>query len=311
MPALIRHQDRVGLMEIDVPTPGEADVLIRILFAGICRTDLYVADGLIPVSRPTTLGHEFSGVVIRAPAGCELARGDLVTAIPQVPCGACPSCHGAAVWLDTPTCLRSRMLGIQRDGIFAGYVAMPAGNVVRVPSSMRPQVAAYTEPVAAAMAVLKAPIEAAERGLIVGENRIAELTRRVLVAHGFERVDLVAAADSPATTLHGRYDFAVEASATRDTLRACVDAVKPRGCVVLKSRPAESVPLAVAACVAKELNLVAVNYGSFRAAIDAMATGKLQVDDLFEEAVPLDDYASAFARARRIESKKSFFKLAA
>jgi threonine dehydrogenase-like Zn-dependent dehydrogenase len=143
------------------------------------------------------------------------------------------------------------------------------------------------------MAVLKTPIRPDERGLVSGDGRIAELTRRVLAAHGFRNV--ASAGDGP-------FDFAVD---TGGPLGALLAVVRPGGRVILKSRPFEPVPFDLARAVAKEITLHGASYGSFRAAIALL--DRLEVDDLFEEAAPLEDFERVLARARRAESKKLFF----
>jgi threonine dehydrogenase-like Zn-dependent dehydrogenase len=256
-------------------------VLVRVAFAGVCRTDVYAADGRLSVDTPRVLGHELSGVVEEGePLGAH------VTVVPALPCARC-------AWADPPRCAEPAMLGLERDGAFAEYVVVPRQAVLEVPPSLPLQRAAYVEPVAAALAVLKTPIAKDERGLVMGKSRIAELTRRVLAAHGFANV--MAEGDGP-------FDFVVE---TGEPLASAIARARPGGRVILKSRPFEPVPLDLARAVAKEITLHGASYGSFRAAIALLE--RLSVDDLFEPPAPLDDYARVFARARREESKKLFF----
>jgi threonine dehydrogenase-like Zn-dependent dehydrogenase len=279
MRALVREAGGVRLARVPLPAPGPGEVLVRVAFAGVCRTDVYVADGRVPVDPPRILGHELSGTT---------EDGARVTAIPLVPCERC-------AFADPPTCAEPRMLGVQRDGAFAEYVAVPRAAVLEVPRAMPLRRAAYVEPVAAAIAVLGTPIDKTDRGLVPGDNRIAELTRRVLAAHGFTRV---------AREGDGPFDFAVESDGQLDPLLA---RVRRGGRVVLKSRPFEPVPLDLARAVAKEITLHGANYGQFRAAIALLE--RLEVEDLFEDAAPLEDFARVFLRARVAEAKKFFFVL--
>jgi threonine dehydrogenase-like Zn-dependent dehydrogenase len=280
MKAILREAGGVRLARVPIPERGPGEVLVRVAFAGVCRTDVYVADGRLAVDGPRVLGHELSGVVWEGERA-----GMRVTAIPLVPCARC-------TFSDPPSCAEPQMLGLHRDGAFAEYVALPARAVLEVPDAMPLRRAAYVEPVAAALAVLKTPIKPDERGLVMGENRIAELTRRVLRAHGF----------GVATDGEGPFDFVVE---TGEPLGALLARVKPGGRVILKSRPFEPVPLDLARAVAKEITLHGASYGSFRAAIALLE--RLCVDDLFEDAAPLEDFARVLARARANEARKLFF----
>src|SRR5262245_28923258 len=94
MTALVRHGSWVGLRQLPRPRPGDGEVLVRVVVAGICRTDLHVAAGLLPAADPVVLGHEFAGVVEAAGSRVEgLRRGDRVAVMPVLPCGACPPCR--------------------------------------------------------------------------------------------------------------------------------------------------------------------------------------------------------------------------
>jgi L-iditol 2-dehydrogenase len=190
--------------------------------------------------------------------------------------------------------------------VFAERIALPASVVLPLPESLSLAIGAYVEPVAATLAVLRAPIARGERGLVLGEGRIAELTRRVLVACGFERIELVATA---ALVPKSTFDFAIETRATDEAFDALISAIVPGGRIVLKSRPAAKVSLDVSRAVAREVSLHAVRYGSFREAIALLASGRLAIDDLLERPASLGDYERVFAEARGSEAKKALFEI--
>ena len=68
MQAVYATGQTVELRTVPVPTISPDEVLIAIRAVGLCRTDLYVASGEIPVNWPLILGHEFSGTVVDAGA---------------------------------------------------------------------------------------------------------------------------------------------------------------------------------------------------------------------------------------------------
>ncbi|HEX4512307.1 MAG TPA: alcohol dehydrogenase catalytic domain-containing protein, partial [Polyangiaceae bacterium] len=160
MRALVRD-GKIALAERAVPALAEDEVLVEVKRAGICRTDVYVADGTLAVREPRVLGHEAAGVV--ASDHPRLPRGARVAIDPVKPC----------------------MLGVDRDGAFADFVAVPASTVHRVPDDLRWEAAAMAEPVAAALGVLRAPIHKRARGAVHGSGRIADLVVRVLEVAGF------------------------------------------------------------------------------------------------------------------------------
>jgi len=267
------------LARVALRAPQAGWVRARVLLAGICRTDLYAARGEIAVDEGRVLGHELVGEV----------EGDRVTVSPLVPCGACGGCARGR-------CGAPRMIGVAIDGAFAEHVVVPAAAVHRVPRELPLRRAAYVEPIAASLAVLRAPIRPSERGLVVGEGRIAALTERILRAHGFERVARSGSADGEP------FDFAIETSA--DRLDEALRAVRPGGVVVLKSRPARAVPLDLARAVLNDVTLASVSYAPFDEAIALAAT--LPIDDLLGDAFPLERFETAFARASEPGAPKIF-----
>jgi threonine dehydrogenase-like Zn-dependent dehydrogenase len=295
MQALVRTDAGPALVTRPLPRRQPGEALIQVLLTGICRTDLFAADGQLPVAPLRVLGHETAGLVAEADRDAPLRPGQRVAIHPILACGGCRPC------LAGHACSRPRMLGLDEDGAFAGWMVVPASAVWPVPDALSLERVAYVEPVAAALAVLRAPIDRARRGLVVGTNRIAQLTLRVLAAHGFRGVSQIAAGDP---VDEDAFDWAIETLATAETMEALLRAVRPGGVVVLKSRPAGRVPLDLARAVRKDLSLHAVSYAPFADAIDLL--GRLEVDDLLGERAPLADFREVFARARADESRKLF-----
>jgi threonine 3-dehydrogenase len=138
MRALVKEGPRPGIVLRERPTPpcGPTDVLIRVHHAGVCGTDLHIwewdswASGRL--KPPVVVGHEFAGEIVEvgraAAVGGLLAAGDLVTAEGHIVCGHCLQCRLGAAHL----CQRTQVIGVDRDGAFADYVAMPATNVMKL-----------------------------------------------------------------------------------------------------------------------------------------------------------------------------------
>jgi L-iditol 2-dehydrogenase len=302
MKAVVKEGRAACVRRVPRPGVGTGEVLVRVAVAGLCRTDVYVAEGRLPARDPVVLGHEFAGVVEEVGPGVQgLARGARVTAMPVIPCGSCAPC---AAGRDT-TCLARTMLGVDRDGAFAEFVAVPAKVVYPVPDSLPFRAAAYAEPVAAALALLHSGIRPGQRGLIHGRNRFALLAARVLKVHGFTDVTVHDPAGGPPEA--NAYDFVVETTATTRVLAEVVRAVRPFGTVILKSRPARPPGLDVLSAVQKELTFRAVHYGPFAKAVDLLAEGRLDVADLLGPVHHLEDFPRVLAGAGKDESAKVFF----
>lgn len=290
MKALVKSQSHVAWHS----TPrrgilGPHDVEIQVVVAGICRTDLYAASGRIATADPVILGHEFAGRIVNL--GPEVSRfvvGDHVTASPLL---------GP---VDAP-----QMVGVDLDGGFGEYVTLPEELLYKVPEDMCWRRAAYVEPVAASLAVLDAPIDPDEVGVILGTGRIGELTLRILRAKGFQKVRVLTLQEARALST-GTLDFVIETWASEETFNEIFRLLRPGGVLVLKSRPEGPVALDVLTAVRKELRLIGAHYGPFPAAIELLAEG-LAVEDLLGPSHDPASFAEVFSMLEGDESRKHFF----
>lgn len=297
MKALVKQQHGVAVATLPTPQALPGTVVIAVALSGICRTDLYVAQGIIKTRTPLVLGHEFSGTIT--------ATGDGVTALKTGQrVGVMPLFAAAnAPLTDAIDYARTSMLGLHDDGSFAEYVRVPAHAVYAIPDAMTWKQGAYLEPVAASLAVANAQISATGKGLIYGDNRISRLTERCLRARGFADISVC---DSNSDLPDNTYDFIVETLANSETMARIVTALKPGGRLILKSRQHAPVSFNINQLVMKGITIEAVSYAPFQEGIDLIASGKLAVDDLFGNVYALDDYAAAFDADMKGESKKIF-----
>jgi threonine 3-dehydrogenase len=138
MRALVKDAAGPGmtLRELPRPTCGPSDVLIQVRHAGVCGTDLHIWEwdswASARMRLPVVVGHEFAGQIValgaEARRGGTLEAGDLVTAEGHIVCGHCLQCRTGNAHL----CQRTQVIGVDRDGAFADYIAMPASNVMRL-----------------------------------------------------------------------------------------------------------------------------------------------------------------------------------
>jgi propanol-preferring alcohol dehydrogenase len=124
------------LRELPVPEPGPGEILLRVLACGVCRTDLHLADGDLPLAGPTVPGHEVVGEVVRRGAGVERFReGDRAgVAWLGWACGACERCRAGRENL----CVRARFTGWQRPGGYAEYMVADARFAYPLPPEGEP-----------------------------------------------------------------------------------------------------------------------------------------------------------------------------
>lgn len=124
---------RAGNLPVSAPGPGE--LLVRVLACGVCRTDLHVAEGDLPVHRAGVVpGHEVVGEVVDADGG-DFRVGDLVgIAWLRHTCGTCRYCLRGAENL----CPESRYTGWDWGGGYAEYAVVPVDYAHRLPGGYSP-----------------------------------------------------------------------------------------------------------------------------------------------------------------------------
>ena len=132
MQAIVKAQRAPGLKVTSVPKPtaGPGEVLIAVRHAGVCGTDLHIADwdpwAQSRIRPPVVVGHEFAGEIVAVGDGVAgLKTGQLVTAEGHIVCGHCLQCRSG----NGHICQNTRIIGVDRDGAFAEYIVMPAPNV--------------------------------------------------------------------------------------------------------------------------------------------------------------------------------------
>ncbi|HUL02570.1 MAG TPA: L-threonine 3-dehydrogenase [Gemmatimonadales bacterium] len=133
MHAIVKQHRAPGLTVTTVPkpTPGPGEVLIAVRHAGVCGTDLHIADwdawAQSRLHPPLVIGHEFAGEIAAVGDRVEeLTTGQMVTAEGHIVCGHCLQCRTG----NSHICRRTKIIGVDRDGAFADFIVMPATNVL-------------------------------------------------------------------------------------------------------------------------------------------------------------------------------------
>lgn len=270
MKALVRDHEVTELRPHPLLT-GEGLSEVRIEMVGLCWTDLWVADGSKGAPYPIVLGHEACG---------RTSDGRQVAIFP---------------WWE------GRQLGVERDGLLTPVAWLPESLLRTLPSAVDPRRVVYAEPVCAALSVMESGIKKQERGLVCGRDRLALLTQRVLLHHGFEQVEL----GEPSG---GYYDFVVEGLDTE--IPSLMGLLRPRGRLLVKRRSSRPLVLDRALCLPRELVLEFCFYGSFERAVDLVADPDFPLEDLFGPAYALSEFGRAFEHAASLDRQKVFLRCA-
>ena len=148
MQAIVKEKRAPGLTvkSVPKPAPGPGEVLIAVRHAGVCGTDLHIADwdpwAQSRIKPPIVVGHEFAGEIQGLGDGVTGLRvGQLVTAEGHIVCGHCLQCRTG----NSHICKNTRIIGVDRDGAFAEYIVMPTTNVLTL-SGIPTEVGAIMDP---------------------------------------------------------------------------------------------------------------------------------------------------------------------
>jgi len=118
----------------DDPIPDPGEVRLRVYACGVCHTDLHIAEGDLPVHRPSVvLGHQIVGAVDRIGAGIDPSLVGSRVGVTWLAwaCGECDACRRG----DENLCDRARFTGYDVDGGFAEYATAAAAFVVPIPQA--------------------------------------------------------------------------------------------------------------------------------------------------------------------------------
>lgn len=296
------------------PTPAAGQVLIRPTRLGICSTDIELCRGYMGFEG--VLGHEFVGVVEAAAdeAGKPWIGKRVVGRINCV-CGACDMCKAGL-----PEHCRDRtVLGIAgRDGCFAERFALPAANLHAVPDHVEDDAAVFVEPLAAAFQIVRQlAIEGRPYITVLGDGRLGLLCAQVLsrlnatvrcVGKHPRKLELcekwgVKQRLLDEVGMRKDQDIVVDCTGSPTGLPTALKMVRPRGTVVMKTTVAPSQwqehPADLAAVVIDEISVIGSRCGPFPEAIDALASGTVEVTSLITRRMKLSDGPDTLTTAAR------------
>lgn len=188
----------IRVEETTIPTPNDNQVKIEVKFTGICGSDLHEythGPQLIPTEKPyplnghkgvTTLGHEFSGVVVETGKNVtNIKKGDRVTVEPIFRNPESPFIATGEYNLSEPL----GFVGLTANGAFANYVVVEDYMVHKMPDKMTFEQGAIVEPTAvAAYAIHQSGMKMGDTVFIVGAGPIGLLTVQVAVATGASQI---------------------------------------------------------------------------------------------------------------------------
>jgi 2-desacetyl-2-hydroxyethyl bacteriochlorophyllide A dehydrogenase len=310
----------MGIKEISVPAPREGEALLKVLYGGICGSDLGTYKGSALYSEyPRIPGHEFSARIIKIGVNEKgLTEGMIVTCNPYFNCGVCYSCTRGYV----NCCTGNQTMGAQRDGAFQEFLTMPIERIFDV-RGLPPRLAALVEPFCIGHHAMKrVQVKPGERVLVVGAGTIglfaataaklagasvyicdvAQTKLNLVGVFGFDGTilnsDDESFADRVSEITGGNgFDVCVEAVGIPSTFMNCINAAAYRGRVVVVGIGKQSLNFHYSILQKKELDV----FGSrnalntdFLEAIETFKEGKINLESIISCVYPLDEVSCAF-----------------
>lgn len=187
MTAVIKPEQAPGLAlaEVPIPTIGPQDALIKVTATSICGTDLHIYKwdewARRRIRPPLVVGHEFCGHVVAVGRDvAEVKEGDFVSAESHIICGRCAQCRTG----NGHICHNTQIIGVDRSGCWAEYIAMPAYNLWPNPPDMPAEIACMLENFGNAVHTAFATDLTARTVLITGCGPVGLMTVAVARAAG-------------------------------------------------------------------------------------------------------------------------------
>lgn len=311
---------KVEIREMEKPTLTEGHAVLKLLYGGICGSDLGSYKGTFLYAKyPLIPGHEFSAEIVEVGENSYgLKPGMVVTGNPYYNCGHCYSCRRGLV----NCCTDNQTLGCQRDGAFREYFSMPVERIYDGKGIPARQLATIEPFCISYHAVKRTHVTAKDRVLVVGAGTIGHLAAMAAKMLGAEvyvadvsqtKLEMAKEIGIAGTILNkgdedfkkqveeitggDGFDVCIEAVGLPSTFMNCIDAAAFRGRVAVVGVGKQSLDFFYTIIQKKELDI----YGSrnamkddFLELIDYVKEGKVNLDSIVSQEYSFEDAGQAF-----------------
>lgn len=338
MNAVVMHGvGDIRLEQVDIPTPGPNEALLKIAACGVCGSDLDRMYKKGPHKLPLITGHEFSAVVTEVGENVTSVQvGDHVTVPPMLPCFKCGPCQQGHFSL----CEDYDYYGSRRNGAYAEYVCGPADLLLKVPFDLDLRAAAMVDPAAIALhAILRTKLTIGSKVAVTGGGgpiglfaiqwaKLMGASEVVSIDVSKEKIELALEAGATRAVsdwkdlgdLDDGFDVVIETSGARAVPDQAVAVMARRGEVVLIGIPNADITISDASW-ARLMRLEGEILGSWnsfsapfpghewRTAVQKLHSGDLKWEFMITHELGLDAVAETIKQMynREIHSSKVMF----
>lgn len=337
MKAVVKYAPGAGnidVLDVKEPACGPGLVKVQVAFCGVCGTDLHVLHDTFRNYPPVILGHECAGTVIEVgPGASGVAIGDPVTVLgaTAVTCGRCAYCRSGYFIF----CSQRRGMGHGVDGAFARYLVVRPDQVYRLPDGMSLEAGALSEPFAAVVQAVTeiTQVRLGETAVVSGPGPIGLLCVKLLVAEGMQTIVAGTAGDADRLAAARRFgathvvnvgerslgeavrdltkgvgaDVAFECSGHPDSVRGCVDSLRPMGRYTQVGICGRDIQFPMDQVFYKQLTVrgsVTYTAATWDRMMRIYAQGRVQLGDLVSTTLPITEWHRAFDMCATREALK-------
>lgn len=319
--------NRMELREVPMPVISDDEVLIRVMAAGVCITDLHVYSGQFAYGAPPhILGHEIAGCIEAVGAAVrDWKPGDRVVTETSIGCGKCRFCRSGQRHL----CPELTEIGFTpNNGGYAQFTKAPAANLFRIPDAVSYEEAGILEAVVCPVgALMRLGVRFEENAVVFGVGPAGLAFIQGLKLLGASKVIAVARDDfrlerarrfGADVTINARTedvdarilqetgglgaDLVCEAAGAPDTISAAFRAARSAGRVILYGIPGDRdvIQLPTSAIIMKQLSVygAAGNPEVWEPLLGAVARGAINLRDMVTHRFPLSQINQAFDAMR-------------
>lgn len=308
-----------------IPSLKPSEILVRVAYAGICRSDVEPFDGRASRHRsgsamfPVVPGREFSGTIVSVgDKVTSLKEGDRVVVLPVQGCGSCAACmQDRAAY-----CQDRRELGsFGVDGGFAEYCVTRARYALKVPEELTLREAALAQPAAAVIKGLRrlgpgASVDGLRRCAIIGADAVGHLAAKILLLRGHDvtvfgtevaQLECLRGAADTRQELDGfdGFDLIVETTGDQRVLTTALQQSRPGATVLLLGPSYDHQTIAVELVMAYDraiVGAVGCGRGDFEEALATLPS--LDLAPLVQRVFPMEEFKNAWSVFRTNSTPK-------
>lgn len=318
----------VTIKTIPVPQPAKDEVLVKVIHASICGTDIGIYDWIpwaaAHIKPPIVIGHEVVGEVIRVNTDkkTELKKGDLVSSETHIFCLNCFQCSIQ----NYHVCENMQLFGIGRNGAFAQYATIPLRTTWKNDPKINVEAMSVQEPLGNAVNVVTKAKVKGKKVLIMGLGPTGLCAGGVAKAYGAKEV--VGVNDEPYRRElalksswfdrvidkvnmkeNNSFDVVLEMSGNRLGIEIAFDAVRIAGTIIAFGIPKENITIDWGKyMINKELTILSVFgrqiWRTWHQTTDLLKSGKIDLTKTITHHFPLSDFEEAMALMKSRKSGK-------